>query len=90
MRRLIVTTLLAAAATAGLGGTAHATDPIGGPSFYECVYAGAVGTEAGVCVGSYCWDLCGPTLVVDPYCEQAHGPYLATCVLVDELYYSSR
>ena len=87
MRRLIVTTLLAAAA---LGGTAQATDPIGVPSTYDCYGVVAAGTEAGVCAGIICVDLCGPTLVVDPYCRQAHGPYLATCVFVDQLYYRSR
>ena len=86
MRRLIVTTLFAAAATAALGGTAHAADPIPpSPSFYECFGVVAAGTEAGVCAGVVCWDLCGPRLIVDPYCRQAHGPYLATCVFVDQL-----
>ena len=87
MRRLIVTTLLAAAA---LGGTAHATDPIRVPSSYDCYGVVAGGTEAGVCAGIVCWDLCGPTLIVDPYCRQSSDPYLATCVLVDQLYYRSR
>lgn len=82
MRRLIVTTLLA---TAALSGTAQATDPIHVPSIYDCFGVVAAGTEAGVCAGIVCWDLCGPRLVVDPYCRQAHGPYLATCVFVDQL-----
>jgi hypothetical protein len=87
VHRLIVTTLLAAAV---LGGTAHATDPIHLPSSYDCYGVVAGGTEAGVCAGVVCVDLCGPRLVVDPYCRQSHGPYLATCVLVDQLYYSTR
>jgi hypothetical protein len=82
MRRLLVTTLLAAAA---LGGTARATDPIGVPSRIDCYGVVARGTEAGVCAGIVCWDLCGPRLVLDPYCRQAEAPYLAACVLIDQL-----
>ena len=87
MRKLLVTSLLALAA---LGGTAHATDPIGVPAPFDCYGVVAGGTEAGVCAGIVCVDLCGPRLVVDPYCRQSHGPYLATCAIVDDLGFGTR
>ena len=82
MRRLLAASLLAATT---LGGTASATDPIRVPSTYDCYGVIAAGTEAGVCAGIVCWDLCGPRLVLDPYCRQAHAPYLVTCVVIDQL-----
>lgn len=64
MRRLILLSLAAATAAASLLAAPASAD-------VECygVIAGDYG--AGVCAGIECTDLCGPRLVVRPYC---YGP----------------
>jgi hypothetical protein len=45
--------------------------------------------NAGVCAGIECVDLCGPILVVDPYCTN-DDPAILACRVVDRLYFSTR
>ena len=82
MRRALALTIASAALLAPLAGAAHAD--------VECYGVDAGATHAGVCAGVVCVDLCGPTVIVDPYCYQDHGPYLETCNVVDALSYRSR
>ncbi|MDQ1712238.1 MAG: hypothetical protein QOE45_1688 [Frankiaceae bacterium] len=46
-------------------------------------------TDVGVCAGIECNDLCGPILVVDPYCRH-DDPAILACRVVDRLYFSTR
>lgn len=82
MRRALALTIATAALLAPFAPAAHAD--------VSCYGVVAGGTQAGVCAGVVCVDLCGPTVVVDPYCHQDSGPWLKTCEVVDSLYFRSR
>ncbi len=72
MRRLLVLPLLAAAAFA---------TPASADVSCHGVVSGSF--QAGVCAGIVCVDLCGPRLVVDPYCTGAPANLGALCAVVD-------
>jgi hypothetical protein len=75
--------LLACGLAAGAGLVA-----LSGPAAAEPCYPDKSLSYVGVCAYTICVDLCGPVVVVDPYCE-LERPALATCQAVDDRYYST-
>jgi hypothetical protein len=76
MRRLLALPLVAAAIAVAVPAPAAQAVPCYGT------------TDVGVCAGIECVDLCGPILVVDPYCKH-DDPAILACRLVDAIRYSS-
>ena len=83
LRRLLVAVPLALAALAPVA-PAHALTCVPGD-----VVASTL-ADAGVCAGIVCVDLCGPTVVVDPYCDHlATNNFDALCAAIDGLRWNS-
>lgn len=77
-----------------LAPAAHAAEDPHIPSGLTCVPGAAVAispVDAGVCAGFVCVDLCGPILVVDPYCStDGTTPVDALCAAIDGIRWESR
>lgn len=83
MRHLLVAVPLALAALAPVA-PAHALTCVPGDAAVSRL------ADAGVCAGIVCVDLCGPTVVVDPYCNRLPTTSLdAMCAAVDGLRWNS-
>jgi hypothetical protein len=82
VRRLLVAVPLAIAALAPVAPAHAALTCVPGPVSQV--------VNAGVCAGIVCVDLCGPTVVVDPYCHHLAVDNLdALCAAVDGIRWNS-